>query len=207
MVISTPRADYEFAAAASHRIDRGPDAFELGPQLLRPRRLRGIETRDERRDDGQRARAFLGKTHPDRSAPPLVRPRAMRSRSIQDRAMSASAALCKAEFRQRDDTDAEPQKLSLLAKLAVAFILALIVAGVVWHGVSIEIFKRIWRDLVARTDEPMRFRFILQPSMAMIAAMLGGLKDARTARSPYFWEPGMEHFVEASGYAKEAAGG
>ena len=84
-------------------------------------------------------------------------------------------------------TDAEPQKLSLLAKLVVAFILVLIVAGVVWHGVSIATFERIWHDLVAREDAPMRFRFILQPLMAAIAAILGGLKDARTSRSPFFW--------------------
>ena len=32
----------------------------------------------------------------------------------------------------------------------------------------------------------MRFRFILQPLMAAIAAILGGLKDARTGRSPYW---------------------
>ena len=83
-------------------------------------------------------------------------------------------------------TDAEPQKLSLLAKLVVAFILVLIVAGVVWHGVSIATFERIWHDLVAREDAPMRFRFILQPLMAAIAAILGGLKDARTGR-PYLW--------------------
>jgi hypothetical protein len=63
----------------------------------------------------------------------------------------------------------------------------LIVAGVVWHGVSIATFERIWHDLVAREDAPMRFRFILQPLMAAIAAILGGLKDARTGRSPYFW--------------------
>lgn len=84
-------------------------------------------------------------------------------------------------------TEAEPQKLSLLAKLVVAFILVLIVTGVVWHGVSIATFERIWHDLVAREDAPMRFRFILQPLMAAIAAILGGLKDARTGRSPFFW--------------------
>ena len=84
-------------------------------------------------------------------------------------------------------TGAEPQKLSLLAKLVVAFILVMIVAGVVWHGVSIETFKRIWYQLIDRADAPMRFRFILQPLMAAIAAILDGLKDARTGRSPYFW--------------------
>ena len=69
-------------------------------------------------------------------------------------------------------TDAEPRKLSLLAKLVVAFILVLIVAGVVWHGVSIATFERIWHDLVAREDAPMRFRFILQPVRAAIATIL-----------------------------------
>jgi len=84
-------------------------------------------------------------------------------------------------------TNAEPQKLSLLAKLVVAFILALIIAGVAWHGVSIPTFRRIWHDLVERPDAPMRFRFILQPLMAVIVAIRHGLNDARTGRSPYFW--------------------
>lgn len=83
-------------------------------------------------------------------------------------------------------SDAKPQKLSLLAKLVVAFILVMIVAGIVWHGVSIEVFKRIWHQLIERADAPMRFRFIL-PLMAAIAAILAGLKDARAGRSPYFW--------------------
>ena len=83
-------------------------------------------------------------------------------------------------------TDAEPQKLSLLAKLVVAFILVMIVAAVVWHGVSIETFKRIWHQLIDRADAPMRFRFILQPLMAAIAAIHDGREDARAGRSPYF---------------------
>ena len=84
-------------------------------------------------------------------------------------------------------TDAESQKLSLLAKLIVALILALIVAGVVWHGVSIPTFRRIWHQLIDRADAPMRFRFILQPLMAAFLAIRHGLNDARTGRSPYFW--------------------
>src|SRR5207253_8028930 len=84
-------------------------------------------------------------------------------------------------------TDADPQKLSFLAKLVVASILVLIVAGLVWHGVSLPTFRRIWDDLVARPDAPMRFRFILRPLMAAIVAFRHGLQDARTGRSPYFW--------------------
>ena len=79
-------------------------------------------------------------------------------------------------------TDAEPQKLSLLAKLIVGLILALIVVGVVWHGVTIATFERIWHQLIDRADAPMRFRFILQPLMAAIIAIRHGLNDARTGR-------------------------
>jgi len=84
-------------------------------------------------------------------------------------------------------SDAGPRKLSLLAKLVIASILVLIVAGIVWYGVSTATFERIWYQLINRADAPMRFRFILQPLMAAIAAILAGLKDARTGRSPYFW--------------------
>ena len=81
----------------------------------------------------------------------------------------------------------EPQKLSLLAKLILASILVLIILGIVWYGVSVPTFRRIWHDLVARPDAPMRFRFILQPLMAAIVAIRAGINDARTGRSPYFW--------------------
>jgi hypothetical protein len=84
-------------------------------------------------------------------------------------------------------TDEGPPKLSLLAKLVVAFILALVVAGVVWHGVSIPTIKRVWYQLIERADAPMRFRFILQPLMAAIVAIREGLKEAQTGRSPFFW--------------------
>jgi hypothetical protein len=84
-------------------------------------------------------------------------------------------------------TDADPQELGLLAKLVIAIAITLIVAGVLWHGVTIATFQRVWHDLVERPDEPMRFRFILQPLMAAIAAIRDGREDARTGRSPYFW--------------------
>jgi hypothetical protein len=83
--------------------------------------------------------------------------------------------------------DAEPQKLSLLSKLALAFIIALVVAGTAWHGVTVATFQHIWNDLVEKPGEPMRFRFILQPLMAAVVAFRDGLKDARKGRSPYFW--------------------
>src|ERR1700693_789307 len=83
-------------------------------------------------------------------------------------------------------SDANPQELGLLAKLVIVLAVVLIVAGVLWNGVTVETFQRFWHDLVDRPDGPMRFRFILQPLMAAIAAVHDGREDARTGRSPYF---------------------
>jgi hypothetical protein len=91
-------------------------------------------------------------------------------------------------------TDANRQELNLLPKLIIASAVLLIAAGVLWYGITVEVVLRIFRDLFNRPSEPMSFRFILQPVMALIAALRDGIKDARTGRSPYFWtivsEPG-----------------
>ena len=82
----------------------------------------------------------------------------------------------------------------LLPKLVIASAVLLLAAGVLWYGITVEVVLRIFRDLFNRPSEPMSFRFILQPAMALIAALRDGIKDARTGRSPYFWtivsEPG-----------------
>jgi hypothetical protein len=83
-------------------------------------------------------------------------------------------------------SDAAPQELGVLAKLVMVLGIVLIVAGVVWHGVTGEALRQFWHDLVERPDGPMRFRFFLQPLMAAIAAIHDGREDARAGRSPYF---------------------
>jgi hypothetical protein len=75
----------------------------------------------------------------------------------------------------------------LLAWLAGLLVLALIVAGTVWHGVSPAVFRRFGQDLLDRPGGPMTFRFILQPVMAAVAALHDGVKDARVGRAPFFW--------------------
>jgi hypothetical protein len=84
-------------------------------------------------------------------------------------------------------TDTSARELGVLAKLVIAIAALLIMAGIVWHGVTVDNFQRAWRDLTDRPSGPMAFRFILQPSMAAIAAVRDGLRDARTERSPYLW--------------------
>jgi hypothetical protein len=83
-------------------------------------------------------------------------------------------------------TDAHPRDLGILAKLVIVLAVLLFVGGVLWHGVTSATIQRLWHDLFERTDAPMRFRFVLQPLMAAIAAVHDGREDARAGRSPYF---------------------
>jgi hypothetical protein len=79
------------------------------------------------------------------------------------------------------------QELGLLPKVVLAIGILLVAAGVIWHGVTLEVLQRIWRDLVERPGGPVSFRFILQPTTVAIAAIHDGIRDARAGRSPYFW--------------------
>ena len=83
-------------------------------------------------------------------------------------------------------SDATSQELGVLAKLVIVLAVVLLIAGAVWHGVTGDAFRRFWHDLVERPDEPMRFRFILQPLMAALAAIHDGREDTRAGRTPYF---------------------
>jgi hypothetical protein len=66
-------------------------------------------------------------------------------------------------------------------------VVVFVVLGVAMHGLSVPVFERIWQNLLDRPSGPMTFRFFLQPIMATIAALLDGMKDARTGRKPYLW--------------------
>jgi hypothetical protein len=78
-------------------------------------------------------------------------------------------------------------EMGLLAKVAVTLGILLMIAGIVWHGISIESIERVWSNLLARPTGPLKFRFILQPTMAAIIAIRDGLSDARSGRSPFAW--------------------
>ena len=75
----------------------------------------------------------------------------------------------------------------LLARFVVVLMLAFVVLGALWYGVSAEVLERIWRNMIDRTGGPMTFRFFLQPIMATIAAVYDGIKDARAGRPYYLW--------------------
>ncbi|HTZ68509.1 MAG TPA: hypothetical protein VMB83_13825 [Roseiarcus sp.] len=73
------------------------------------------------------------------------------------------------------------------AQIAVGLIVALLIFGAVWYGFTEESLGRLWRDILDRPGGPMTFRFILQPAMAIIAALRDAMHDARLGRQPYFW--------------------
>ena len=50
-----------------------------------------------------------------------------------------------------------------------------------------DILMRLWENLIGRVTGPMKFRFLLQPTMAIFFAVRSGLKDAREGNPPYFW--------------------
>lgn len=84
--------------------------------------------------------------------------------------------------------DDEPSEgMTRLAKLALLLIVVLVIAGVIWRGVSTEQIARIWTHLFERPGGPMTFRFILQPAMGAIAALHDGVRDARAGRKIYLW--------------------
>lgn len=74
----------------------------------------------------------------------------------------------------------------VLAQVVWVLMIVFVLAGVGWYGLSGEVLMRVWQNLIERPGGPMTFRFILQPIMATIAAVLAGIHDARTGRDFYF---------------------
>ena len=63
----------------------------------------------------------------------------------------------------------------------------LLVLGISWYGLSIEVHRRFWADIFERIHGPMTFRFYLQPTMALLAALPDGIRDARQGHKSFFW--------------------
>jgi Sulfatase-modifying factor enzyme 1 len=74
-----------------------------------------------------------------------------------------------------------------LTWFAVGLAIVLLVLGAVWYGVSLQVHRRFWNNIVDRLDGPMTFRLYLQPAMALIAAIPDGMRDARAGHKSFFW--------------------
>lgn len=72
-----------------------------------------------------------------------------------------------------------------LARAVLILSIAAVVFGLLVHGVSAEVLARMWHHMLDRSDGPFVFRFVLQPLMATLAALRGGIHDARIGRAPF----------------------
>jgi len=84
-------------------------------------------------------------------------------------------------------TDTPSKTQIFLARLVVVLMIAFVLVGLMLYGFSAEVLKRIWQNMLERPGGPMTFRFYLQPTMAAVAALIDGVKDARTGRARYLW--------------------
>jgi hypothetical protein len=84
-------------------------------------------------------------------------------------------------------TSAPSTLATAMTWLAVAVVVALLTLGALWYDLSLEVNRRFWADLADRLDGPMTFRFYLQPAMALLAALPGGIRDARAGHKSFFW--------------------
>jgi hypothetical protein len=82
---------------------------------------------------------------------------------------------------------ATAQRLTPLARLALAILVAFVVVGFLWYDFDEETRRRVWTQLIQRPTEKMKFRFLLQPLMSGLAAFRDGREDAKLGRAPYFW--------------------
>lgn len=82
----------------------------------------------------------------------------------------------------------EPSRFELgLTWLALILSAVLLVWGVVSYGLNSSVNPTFWQDIRERFGGPMSFRFFLQPTMALIAALPDAINDAKRGRSGFFW--------------------
>jgi hypothetical protein len=85
------------------------------------------------------------------------------------------------------DADRPSAIARIMAWLVVFLSVGLLVLGFSWYGFSTETHQRFWNNIFGRVDGPMSLRFLLQPTMALIAALPDGIRDARYGHSAFFW--------------------
>jgi hypothetical protein len=88
-------------------------------------------------------------------------------------------------------TAAGKDKLTLVLAALTVLALALSVPGSLreaWERGGFYLFSRQFlEDLPKRLFGPGRFRFLLQPTMAVVLGVAAGRSDARAGRPPYLW--------------------
>ncbi len=74
-----------------------------------------------------------------------------------------------------------------LPSLILGLALVMVAADFIFYGAHPANVQRGWQNMVARPNQGLALRFLLQPAMSMILAIRDGIRDARAGRSPYLW--------------------
>ena len=95
-------------------------------------------------------------------------------------------------------SSSSPSRVATIFTYVVVIVcLGLLLLGALMHGFSLETQQRFWGNIFDRVGGPMTFRFILQPTMAFIAALHDGIRDAREGHKAFFWtrvhDPEQQH--------------
>jgi hypothetical protein len=85
-------------------------------------------------------------------------------------------------------TAREPSRIAtVMTWLALALAALMLFLGIYCYGFTLDVQRRFWSDIGDRIHGPMTFRFYLQPTMALIAAIPDGIRDAREGHKAFFW--------------------
>ena len=75
--------------------------------------------------------------------------------------------------------------------IVIVFLLAAALPSVIreWARTgNIYLFsEQFWNDVVSRFTGAGRFRFLIQPTVAILLGVIGGKRDATARRPPFFW--------------------
>src|ERR1700758_1702716 len=79
---------------------------------------------------------------------------------------------------------------SILYAIVIAALLAALPGAIlqILHTGDLYLFTdRFFQDVLARLSGPGRFRFVLQPTVAIVLGLRSGIKDAREGVPPILW--------------------
>lgn len=74
-----------------------------------------------------------------------------------------------------------------LPRLILCLAVVMVATGLILHGVRPANVARGWQNMIARPNQSLALRFLLQSAVSAILAIRDGIRDARIGRSPYFW--------------------
>ena len=88
------------------------------------------------------------------------------------------------------------RRSSILSAIVIVVILAAVpgaIVRIIQTGDPYLFTERFFADMLARLSGPGRFRFILQPTMAVLLGARDGIKDAGAELPPFLWSLVFHH--------------